>query len=249
MTEERNYEEEARKEGWVPQEEWGRDPDEWKPAKDFVETGEKINGILKKKLSSLESRIQEAEEANRKFGEYHKQTIQQEKQRSKQTIQELQTQLARAVSDADGQEYLRLQGELDNAKRAEASLPSEEKEWNDMSNRWISQNPWYQSNQKLSIFADGISDRVRAEGYTGQAYFSELTRRVQDNFPEEFENKNKERANAVETSAKPSGSQNNPKKRTYNDLPPDAKKACSQFVKEGFMTQDEYLKNYGWDEE
>ena len=84
MTEERDYEHDAQQEGWRPKEEWQGNPEQWVDAKTFVERGEKIAGILKKKVDSLEQRLSAAEVANRKFGEYHKKTIQKERESAEQ---------------------------------------------------------------------------------------------------------------------------------------------------------------------
>ncbi len=57
---ERNFEAEARKEGWVSKEEWeakGKDPSLHKDAKSFVEAGEKILPILKSKVDRLEKEL------------------------------------------------------------------------------------------------------------------------------------------------------------------------------------------------
>ena len=39
----------------------------------------------------------------------------------------------------------------------------------------------------------------------------------------------------------------NDSKRTYADLPADAKKACDQFVKDKIMTREQYLEIYEWE--
>ena len=56
MSEERDYEAEAIKDGWNP----NFEGEGKKDAKTFVEDGEKISGMLKNKIGHLEERIESA---------------------------------------------------------------------------------------------------------------------------------------------------------------------------------------------
>jgi len=239
----RDYEAEAMEQGWNPDFDGPNKTD----AKTFVERGEKIAGILKSKVTKLEERLHGLEEANHKFGEYHKLTLEREKRKTEKLKEELEGQLAQAITDGDGQAYTRYQREIDDLKASQAQAPVDDQQaWAQMSQQWISENPWYTQNRKLALFADGLSDQIRAQGYTGKAYFSELSRQVKEEFPEEFKNPNKSKANAVEDSgSKGSG---NSKARTYENLPSDAKKACDDFVAQGFMTKEDYVKQFEFDE-
>ncbi len=246
MTEERNYEQEARQEGWRPQEEWKGDPEKWVDAETFVERGEKISGILKSKVERLEQRLERAEKANQKFGEYHKKTIEKERHKAEQQIHALEEQLAKAVSEGDGQAFTRLNNEINNLK---TNIPKGEFDdgFTDLAQGWLSENQWYNNNQKLAIFADGVADRLRAQGFSGKAYFDELTRIVKDSFPEEFENPNRKKAANVETGEP--ASEPKVKGKSYKNLPAEAKAACDDFVAQGFMTREQYVEQYDWEDE
>jgi hypothetical protein len=245
VTEERNYEAEASEQGWTPKENWKGPEEKWTDAKTFVERGEKIAGILKSKVERLETKVESLTEANKKFGEYHKQTVETQRKKTAKRIAELEGQLAQSITDGDGQAYTVARNEIDDLKSQQQAPADDEAAWNQMTQSWVAENRWYVENPKLAAYADGISDRVRAEGYTGQAYFSELSRRVHEDFPEAFENPKKSKANAVdEGGQKSTGS----KAQTYDSLPADAKKACNDFVKQGFMTREDYVNQYFEDE-
>ncbi len=245
MSEERNYEQEARQEGWRPQEEWKGDPEKWVDAETFVERGEKISGILKKKVETLEQRLERAEKANQKFGEYHKKTIEKERKNAEQQIQSLEKQLEQAVSEGDGQAFTRINNQINDLKQ---NVPTHDDDgFTDLAQGWLSENQWYNNNQKLAIFADGVADRLRAQGFSGKAYFDELSRIVRDSFPEEFENPNRKREANVD-SGEPA-SDPPAKKKSYKNLPADAKSACDEFVAQGFMTREEYIEAYDWEDE
>ena len=56
MTEERNYEDEASKQGWKPESEYsGKAP--WTDAKTVVQKGGKIAGILKSRLAKQDAPV------------------------------------------------------------------------------------------------------------------------------------------------------------------------------------------------
>ena len=59
-------EEEARKLGWVKQEEWKGDPDKWRPAEEFVERGRNIVPIMRERLEKLEKELRLSANSTRK---------------------------------------------------------------------------------------------------------------------------------------------------------------------------------------
>ena len=241
MNEERNYEAEAVEQGWNPDFDGPNKVD----AKTFVEKGEKIAGMATARAKKLESRIEHLEDANRQFGEYHKQTLEQQKQKTAERIADLEAKVAQAITDGDGQEYTRASREIESLKNDTPAPTDDAQAWAKMTQSWMSDNDWYNKNRKLRIYADGVSDELRADGFTGKAYFQELTRRVKEDNPEEFKNPAKAAASAVEGGGQLSTG--NSKEHTYDDLPADAKAACDKFVKDGFMKQEDYVSTYEFD--
>jgi hypothetical protein len=246
VSEERNYEAEASEQGWTPKEDWKGAEDKWTDAQTFVERGEQIAGILKSKNAKLETRIHKLEESNKQFGEYHKQTLESQRKKDEALIHELEGKLAQAITDGDGQAYTKYNREIDGLKAEQSTPITDATAWNQLSQQWVGENPWYNTNRKLGRYADGIAEEVVAEGFTGQAYFSELTRRVKEDFPEEFKNPNKSKANVTEEVGQRSTT--NSKAHTYENLPADAKRACDDFVKQGFMTREDYVNQYEYED-
>ena len=240
MSEERDYEAEAVEQGWNADFDGPNKTD----AKTFVERGEQIAGILKSKNKKLEDRLHKLEAANVQFGEYHKQTLETQKKKTAEQVEALEEQLAQAITDGDGQAYNLHRKQIDNLKAE--PVTTDQNAYAQMAQDWVSENKWYNENPKLATFADGLSERVAGSGFSGQAYFSELTRQVKEAFPEDFANPKKTAANAVE----PGGqvSTGNSKAKTYDNLPDDAKIACNDFVTTGFMTQEDYVKQYEWEQ-
>ena len=246
--EERNYEQEAREQGWKPKEEFNGPEDKWTDAKTFVEKGEKITGILKSRVDRLEQTAAELRKANKEFGEYQKRLRETEREKLKSRISELEAQRAAAINEGDGQAFTRLDREIDSAKQGlhEPAPANGAHGIDPIGEAWARDNQWYGRDMKLTAFADGISAMVEAEGYSGQAYFNEITRRTKDVFPESFENPRKGGANPVDEGGEieTGGS----KAHTYENLPPDARAACDRFVEAGLTSKEDYVASYEWEE-
>lgn len=245
MTEERNYEEEARKQGWRPKEEFSGPEGKWTDAQTFVEKGEQILPILKARADRQDVEIQSLKRANKEFGDYTQQMLQKERTKSVGLLQDLEVARAKAVTEGDGQEFTRLDREMTQVRHSMEAAPQQQT-IDPNGQAWLAENSWYETNPKLRRYADGLADELIAQGFNGQAYYKELTSRVQEDFAEEFRNPNQGGANSVEdvgTRTTPSDST----KPSYDNLPDDAKAACDRFVANGLTSQEDYVKNYEWE--
>ena len=64
---ERDYEAEAKIQGWVPQDEWKGSEAAWSPAEEFIHRGEQINPILRKNNERL---LRELEATKKQMAEF-----------------------------------------------------------------------------------------------------------------------------------------------------------------------------------
>ena len=239
----RDFDAEARQEGWVPQDEWNGPSEKWVDSKTFVDRGEKIAGILKSKVTKMEEEIARLNEANKQFGAYHKTQLQKEHEKNQKLIAELEAARKQAVSEGDGEAFERAERGLTDLRKNE--VPQDVRQQNALAEQWVAENPWYNNSPKLGPYADGIAERVAAEGYSGKAYFNELTRRVKEAFPEEFTNTRRSQAGSVESGGEKVSS--NSKSKTYDNLPAEATAACERFTKAGFMSKADFVAQYEWE--
>ena len=238
MTEERNYEEEAKVQGWKSDGELD--------AQAFVEKGEKIAGIQKNKADRLAARVESLEASNREFGEYQRNLLAKEKQKSADLLVQLKNERAQAITDGDGQAYNKANEDISNVERGMVDTPQQNNGLDAMATQWLSENQWYNTNQNLRIYADGLADVVSNEGYRGPAYYTELTRRVQEAFPQAFENPNKAKQTSVESGGQ-KDTEASKNAHVYENLPTDAKAACDRFVANGLMSKKDFTAAYEWD--
>lgn len=242
----RDFEKEAQKGGWVPKEEWKGDEEQWKPAQQFVEDGEKTLPLFKakveKELGELKGELKDAKKANAEFGDFFRDFKARQEKETADLREQLVAKRQQAIDESDGQAFTTADKELRELDAQPVqTFPPETKQW-------LQENPWYETNDDLAIYADGVADRLVQQGYVGgsKAYWDELTTRVKDRFPDEFENKQRQRPPSVEDASETVES----KPKTYAALPKDAKDACDDFIKQGiFKDRDEYVAAYDWETE
>lgn len=239
-----DYETQARAEGWVPEEEWQGDnkPKNFVDAETFVKRGHNIQGILKQKVEKLEAQLSSVEQTTAEFRAHTKKQLEKEAAEKAKLIKELEAKRETAITEGDGQTFTMADQELTQLR---SEQPVGKTAHDELAQNWLSKNGWYTSDPVRKAFADGIAETIDAEGYMGQAYFNELTRRTQEAFPDKF--KPATAAPAVE-GARDSG-ETSPKPKSFDALPADAKEQCERFVNsiKGY-TKEEYLANYDWDE-
>ncbi len=231
-----DYEAEAKKQGWNPEYEGPNKVD----AKTFVEKGEKLAPILKSRVDRAEKQIESLQTVNQEYGQQMQSLLDKEKQKNADLLTELEDKRAKAVTDGDGQEFTRIDREIETVK---SDMNTNVR--NPQADAWLIDNDWYSKDRDLQAYADGICGQIEAEGYSGPAYWKELSRRTKEAHPDKFKNPNREKSNGVEQGA--DTPPKNSKEQIYENLPAEMKAACDRFVKNDLMTQDDYVKNFEWD--
>lgn len=226
--------------GWVPKEEWKGDPDKWKSKEQWIEDGENILPIVQSQLNQMKEDLKESKAANQQAGEFFRDYQQRQEKETAVLKEKLEKAKQQAVTDGDGEAFIKAEQDL-------ANLQPTKEQMTPVQQGFIENNTWYGKNEDLTIFADGVADRLVQQGFIDQspAYFEELTRRVKDRFPKEFENPNRQRAGNVEDGG--TRERKDSKAHVADNLPDEAKAAGERFVKQKlFKSLDDYAKAYDW---
>lgn len=245
-----DFEAKAREDGWVPSEEWKGDQSRWVDAKTFVERGQQFLPIVQAKyrktletVDSLRKEVDELKMGSKEYREFAEKALARERQEKESKITELETLRKKAISEGDGDAFDRADKKLTELRQEPAAKPALAPE----TQAWLTENTWYSQDPVLRGIADGLSDVVAAEnpGLKGRAFLDKLREKVQTEVPHKFQNFRRE------TSITEDHQRKTPSKkgRTYEDLPDDAKTACSRFLKQipGF-TKEAFLSQYDWSE-
>lgn len=250
---------EARQFGWVPKEEFRGDDTEWKDAETFLKRGKEINGFLRKDLEKIQTelrkrdeKIAEMQDTMQQFAKFHEET---EARAYKRALTELQKEKADAIASGDGERVVEIDEQIDLVKTAQKKPPEKEekaaapKENDREYYLWLDQNEWYVANPELAQIAEKFGETISVTNPSlkGRDFLEEVTRRVKKARPDLFENpaRSDSRVGSSSDSRVPSG---NKRKKSFSDLPSEAQEACRKYVKQGLLTEEQYLKDYDWSE-
>jgi len=234
---------EAKRQGWVPQEEYTGPQDKWVDADTFVKKGKEINALLRKDNDFLKREVAEMKSTMMEFKKFHAET---EKRAYERAMQDLREQKKEAISTGDGDKVLQIDDAIDELKQSrtveKVAHPVNQPDATFI--QWSEDNKWYTSDAQLKTEADMIGEVIKRQNPTliGEAFLNEVTTRVKRMYPEKFTNANRSRPSPVEGTTAPKATGKGGK--GYNDLPPEAKAACQKFEKQGLITREAYLKEY-----
>lgn len=165
-----DYEAEARKQGWKPQEEFDGPSDKWRPAEEFVKRGNEDPRILYSRVTKLDRTLAEerrAREEERRAVEDRFERLNQMNllalQRQRQQLEAQFSHAKRlAVKDGDEELYNRVEQQEQETRKAW----QEEDQWQQQNTQakpqpaqqqlqpevssWIERNPWFNKDQALT---------------------------------------------------------------------------------------------------
>jgi hypothetical protein len=246
------HEVEARKFGWVPKDEFKGNEDDWRDADEFLRRGREINGYLRKDLDKLarqnaakEAELLEIKQTLKEFKEFYSKA---EENAYKRAVKELQEQRAEAIKNNDGDLVIELEEQLEELKEQKPVRKEQKEEVKPNTPPpeffdWVEENQWYRDDRALQGAAVAISEELRERhpSLFGREFLDLVAKEVKKNFPDKFKSKTRDSVPAVEGGNTNRGTG---KKKTFADLPAEAKEACLRFEKQKLITREEYVSQY-----
>jgi hypothetical protein len=263
----------ARTMGWVPLEEFRGPAERWVEAEKFVQRGEEIlpivnaqNRALREELKATKARLDAATESIEALKEFNSKA-----NRDALALErrELAVQIKEAREAGNTEVELELTEKFTEAGEAmKESLETKPKgNGNGGSNsssagggesaaqsaefqQWVSENPWFDTDEAKTDYAMGVSDRLKASnpGLSGRAFLDEVAKRVRNTFPDKAKSHSKVEGASHGNSG--TGGGGNGSGKSYSDLPADAKAACDKDAKRlvganrAFKTVADWQKHY-----
>jgi len=244
-----NTEQEARNLGWVPQEEFRGDPGKWVDAETFVERGHTIMPILKSNNKKLEEQLRsQAAELERMKGlfnasqesiqalqEVHAESTKKAVERARK---ELLAELKEARDEGDIEREHEINEELDELKqkakdaaaapkKADAPATPPQQQVHPDFAPWVEANPWFGVDQRKTLRAMGIAQQLRADPdldhLQGKPFFDKILEVMNEGTTDNRTSKVGE--------SRPSGGGSGGGKKSFADLPAEAKEACDRQAK------------------
>lgn len=253
-------EQEATVQGWVSKENYKGNPEEWVDAETFVRRGREINPILRANNERLRRELTAAQERHQRemaeikttiseFRKFHAQT---EERAYENALADLKKQRAEAQKDLDSDRVVDIDDaihEIRELRAAKKEIPAAVESPATPSpefTAWAAQNTWYSTDPELQAFADQVAGpavRRLSPASTGREFLEAVRETVMERYPERFGQTTA--VPRVEGTAGVRPAKSNGKK-SYAALPAEAKEACDKFVRQGLLTQEEYLNSYQW---
>lgn len=225
----------AMEEGWVPQDQWEGDPDQWRPAKEFVDRGE-----LFKKIDDQNRTVKELKRALDDMKKHHSQVRETEYAKALAALKE---QKKSALEEGDAAQVIKLDDQIDLVKDEQRALKQEPAEVQDQSpspefTNWTNRNKWYETSQPMRAYADALGRDLAYGGMKPSEVLAEVERQVRQEFPHKFTNPNRDKPSAVEGSVNKGGKANE-----SFALSDEERRVMQRFVRSGVMTEEQYIKD------
>lgn len=236
----------ARRQGWHGRESFNGPDDKFVDAETFLAKAESELPVLRERMRAVDKKVAEQDKAIKAFVAHNASV---EARMYEKAKAEIRAEMREAVRDEDVERFDALEKKADELEKTAPKPPAKaEAEVPEEFVSWAEKNRWFKTDRVMTEFAITYHDVLLNEkpGMSVQENLSAVTKEVRKRFPEKFENARQGNAPAVEgvggAKARTTGG------KTYENLPPEAKKACDLFVKSmpGF-TRAKYVQQYGWD--
>lgn len=228
--------------GWKPKEEFEAEEKnqgkKWRPADEFMERKsffDKIEG-QNHKIKTLEKGIQALSQ--------HYTNV--EKASFQRALETLKAERKEALENQDLVKAEEIRDEMDELKTkiAQPTAPVIPQGPPPELIAWKQQNTWYQSDDRMTRYADRIGKDLFEQGLSPAEILKEITKEVRETFPEKFRamnrNPNKDEAPEVVPSGKKGGSGVGSGYR----LPANYEKILNDMIRSGApITREQYIKD------
>ena len=262
-------EKEARLFGWVPNEEFRGSESDWVDAEVFVKRGKEINPILRKnnellmkKLDEKAKEIDSIKASVEEFKKFQKESFERKSAEYEVQIAQLKTKKREAIAAGDGDTVVDIDDQIDSLKEAQREAKAEAAKKPEPAPKteaqasvpddpelqsWLGRNQWFGEDSEMTDMANGLGASVRKQfpHLTGRAFLDKLDEKILEYFPQKVLGK-KAKGSSVDSTGNVRGGTSSGKK-SYDNLPDDAKQACDRFIKNGWIkSKQEYVDNYDW---
>jgi hypothetical protein len=250
--------EQAREQGWRPEEEYDGPADKFIGAKEYLDRAEHILPIIRSRdrdsraqISALKAEVENLKKDSLEAVERATANARREFRTQYDDLKKLQAQ---AVSDGDGEAFARIGGEMEKLvsdsqpKKVEIARDEHPPALKEAGAAFQSRNTWFEKDERKTRVAmayapDFLKSRPDLKG--SPQFFPEFEKALRVEYPEVFGNTRRAAADPmVEGDARPAGARQTSKK-SFRDLPKDAQEAAKRQVRNNLCkNEQEYVDNY-----
>lgn len=225
----------AMEQGWQPEDQYTGNG-KWRSAEEFLDRGE-----LFSKIDELNRRDKVNQATLNEMKRHLKRVRETEYNRALETLKARKEQ---ALEDGDHRRVVEIDDQIANTKNQagrELAAMDQPVQVPDAPSpqfvAWVNRNNWYQNDRVMRAAADAIGEELVTSGERNPTrIFEEVEKRIKKEFPQKFNNPNRQKPGAVE-----SGTRGNSGSGKGFQLTAEETQVMNKFVKAGLMTKDEYI--------
>jgi hypothetical protein len=232
-----DIEAEARRLGWKPKEEFALDPKYWVEPDRFLEEPAVKFKAEQERTKALEERLARIDRATSTVVD---KVRAQERATFEARLAQVRAEQTAAVQDADVDRFNTAKATEDRLLRAAPAAPVDDGLHPDVKS-YVEKNAWTKDPELFNFAAEAIERTPGIKSLSPLKQVEWAERKVRAEFPDAFQEEPKRpQVSRVDGG----GLASSPRAKAYSDLPAEARAACDKFVKQGFLTKEEYVKSY-----
>ena len=241
----RDYEAEARAQGWTPREEFKGDESKFVDAETFVRRAEEITPLIKKQNQALRSEIEQLKKSIKQVNEF---ATKAEERAYARAIADLEARHEDAIEEGDTAKAREIAKEMrEIAKPTPAPVQFTQQQVTRALIDFRDANPWYDEGGKYADYAALVADEHKdlAQTTPPDEFFKMIGDKVRERYPEV----DKPKAERIKPRNPVEGVTNRgsgQRGKTFADLPPEAQRMAEKWERQGLMTKADYVKGYQW---
>lgn len=249
---------EAGRKGWVPKDQYKKDPATWVDADTFLQRGDRFVANLQRDVQRLTQQLADFEGTKAAFVKFSEDTLARKDVELKEAIANLRTQRVQAIREGEDDLAIQIEDRIDllrdqqkTVKAIDVVAPPPVKN-NDADDpvlqEWISEdNAWFNENVAMRDFAIKIGEALIAnkEPLRGRRFLDKIRSIMETEFPRRFQKKETNARPSGESSTAQSGARSGDNSgKTERDLPKEDLALMKEFIASGLMTKEKFLKSY-----
>lgn len=230
----------AKEMGWQPKDNFKGE--EYVDAAEYIRKGQDIQDGMRKSLKDQKKQLSDMSGSITELKQHNERVYKAEVSQLKKELSDLAKQKKTAIEDGDVDKVGELDEQIDTVKESMTPLEKSEKaETTPEFEDWVGENDWYLKDAEMAAYADTLSELDQYKGAPFGRMSALVTRQVKEMFPDKFSQKKSERTpiSRVEGGDRKTTSI----KFTKSDLTDSQKSIMSQFVKQGIMSEKQYIED------
>ncbi len=246
---------EASSKGWLPKDKYPGDPSKWVDAGTFVDRGKKFVTNLMQEITYLKKKVEGFEGTKAEVRKFYEEAMAKKDTELNEAITELRRQRTQAIRDGEDDQALAIEDRIDLLKEEKVTLKNTKPvvaveetattpELDPVLEEWIEDgNSWFKEDAKLQAYAVTLGKELLSKGETlrGRKLLDKITGMMKEDFPRKFNPSPRVRDSGVEPGSPGAGKASG---KTERDLPEEERQLMNQFVKEKWITKEDFLKSY-----